>query len=297
MAISIIKETIELQEAAPNVDGLIVVTKRINLQKGKRHSLVQVDSFVDAYMDTELNFEVVISPYPAIITNMLYEPNQPLQARYPAAGDDSVLFKERYVNYENVPDLNKGATLYTSRQFPSPEIAAMNTSYFYTDHVYINLAIHAPDGLELVRNIALSFMLVLDNKNVSNLEHSLGVLAENHDAMCALIMSNGQMRSVTDLRGNVFPSWRFGGIRPSHMVRDTFWLQLASTNDELMAPTATIRAAIADARQMAPYDSAFGVTKYPDWIKMDLNQGLVAGAIRSDPVPLKYADNGNTLMF
>ncbi len=295
MALSIIKETIEQNEPiATDSDGNIYLTKRVNLKRGYRHNLLQVDCFEDSTMtiysepNNPPSVEVVISPYPAIPTDMAYSAIPSMARRYPAAGDDSILYKEKFwpVREGNAP----------SAQFPSPEIAAQNKSYFYTDHLYINLCIHGSVNTTY-GDIAFSFMFVLEDKKVPYLEHTLGVLAENHSAMCALVMSNGRMQSIESLEGNVFPMWRFGGIRPEHMVKDTFWLQVSSTEDEPMATTTVIRGQVSSARQMAAFDSAFGTPKYPDWIRMNLNQGITTGPIRPDPVPLKYADNGNTRMF
>jgi hypothetical protein len=149
-------------------------------------------------------------------------------------------------------------------------------------------------------NFGMSFMMVFDDKKVPVLEHSIGILQESHNAMCALIMSNGRLNTISNLRGNTFPMWRYGGIRPEHTISATatnsFFLEIDTRDAEAMADTAQIRQAVADARAMSAFDSAFG-DRRPDWMSMDLNQGIIAGPIRSDPIPLKYADNGNTRMF
>lgn len=297
MPVSIIKETIELDVVKTDSTGNAWITKRINLDAGKRHFLTQVDVFEDAYMDVpdepaRQNLEIVISPFPAIPTDMIYQYNAPQQdSRYPAAGDDSVLFKARFDIRQN------GLSEIT--QFPSLQIAAQNESYFYTDHVYINLHIAGADDTEY-HNIALSFMLVLKDVSVSVLEHSLGVLSEQHDAMCALAMSNGAMRSRSALEGNVFPMWRYGGIRPEHTITpiaaNSFFLDIATRDAEEMVASAAVRTLVADARQMQAFDAALGLRR-PDWLREFLNAGFDAGSIRPNPVPLKYADNGNTLMF
>ncbi len=85
------------------------------------------------------------------------------------------------------------------------------------------------------------------------------------------------------------------------MIRPTadtgFFLKIDTREAEVMVTTAGIRTDVAAARSMSPFDQAFGSPRQPDWLRMDLNQGLIAGAIRADPIPLKYADNGNTRMF
>lgn len=290
MPVSIVKETIELEEVSFDGEGNAFLTKRINLERGKQHRLLQVDYYQDAFTSADLEMEMVISAYPQVPTDMRFQPATNFTRRYVAAGDDSVLFKARGTLFRTA------ITAGTADQFPSPEIAAQNKAVFYTDHVYVNIHLMGPiDGQVL--NIAFSVLLVLDDKGVNNLVHTIGVLAEQHNAMCALIMSNGRMVSRDVLEGNTFPMWRYGGIRPEHMVADTFWLQLSTTDDELMASTTVIRGQVASARTMAEFDEAFGTPKYPDWIKMNLNQGITTGPIRSEQIPLKYADNGNTRMF
>lgn len=293
MALSIVKETIELETITTDLAGNAYVTKRINLDAGKMHRLVQVDAFEDAYISDTSEVEIVISPYPSIPTNMNYQPVGNLSNRYPAGGDDSVLFKERRQLFPT------GLSGNNTVQFPSAEISALNTFTFYTDHVYVNMHFMADPNTTLT-NIAYSFLLVLDDKSVSGLVHSLGVMSEQHDAMCALVMSNGAMRSRDALLGNVFPMWRFGGIRPEHTITplasNAFFLDIASRDSEQMQNTTQIRQSVADARQMSAYDSAFGERR-PDWLREFLNAGYESGPIRPNPIPLKYADNGNTRMF
>ena len=296
MPLNIIKETVELQSFTTDGNGNAWFTKKVNLKEGQLHELVQVDLFEDVYppYNTEVtpSFEVVISPYPAIPTDMNFTTTGvALTNRYPAAGDDSVLFKA-------VADVNERAPS-TIEQFPSRQISANNYAGFYTDHVYINIHYMAEADTEYF-GFGMSFLMVLKDKSASVLTHSMGVLSEQHDAMCALIMSNGHMRRRTDLRGNVFPMWRYGGIRPEHTISplatNSFFLEIDTRDAETMTTTAQIRQAVADARQMSPFDAALG-DRRPAWVNMGLNQGIIAGPVRADPIPLKYADNGNTRMF
>lgn len=293
MVVSVVKETIELSAVTTDASGNAYLTKRINLDGGKRHRLVQVDAFEDACPSIQCDLELVITPYPSIPTNMAYAPAAAQANRYPSGGDDSVLFKER-----RQPQPSAISTGQTA-QFPSPEISALNPSQFYTDHVFINMHFMASPNTQ-IENIAYSFLLVLNDKSVSALEHSLGVLSEQHDAMCALIMSNGRMQSNATLRGNVFPMWRYGGIRPEHTITlaaaNTFFLDISTRDAEQMMATTDIRQAVADARDMQAFDQALGLRR-PDWLREFLNAGIESGAIRANPIPLKYADNGNTRMF
>jgi len=214
---------------------------------------------------------------------------QPASNRYPSAGDDSILFKANF-------GLEDGVAT-TVNQFPSLQIAASQATTFYSDHLYISMHIMALPDTEL-ENIAWSFMFVVDSTNVSSLTHGIGVLAESHDAMCALVMSNGRLVPVNVLRGNIFPMWRYGGIRPEHTITpvaaNTYFLPIATRDAESMTTTAGIRQAVADARQMSSYDAALG-DKRPDWLKENLNAGVISGAVRDQWPPIKHADNGNVL--
>ena len=293
MPITIIKETIELDAVTTDAEGGVYIQKRINLQEGMVHNLIQTDIFQDTFTFFQLPSvlgEVVISPYPSVPTNMDFQ-SSPFAAadRYPSAGDDSVLFKANFSLQDGIAtDIN---------QFPSAQIAANQALSFYTDHIYISLHLMATENTEL-KNIAFSFMFTMESRKVPVLTHSMGVLAESHDAMCSLIMSNGHMISKANLRGNVFPMWRYGGIRPENMLSPGaaggFFLQLPTRDTEQMQTTVNIRAVVGQGRQMAAYDAAFG-DRFPDWIRFNLNEGIAAGPVRDQWPPIKHADNGNVL--
>lgn len=183
-------------------------------------------------------------------------------------------------------------------QFPSKEIAAANASVFYSDQIYITIKWNGAADTAY-GNIALSFLFVFKETNVNSLTATIGKMAEQHDAMCALVMSTGHMTTANTLRGNTFPMWRYGGIRPEHTISpcdELIFLDIDTRDAESMSTTAQIRQNVADARAMSAFDAPFG-DRRPDWLSMNLNQGIVTGPIRSDPVPLKFADNGNTLMY
>ena len=301
MALKVIKETIELQSFTTDSNGSCYITKRINLQEGMAHTLLQTDFHADAFVNTvngALPIEIVISPYPSIPTDMIVTDQFPNPGRLVSAGDDSVLFKINGTLNGGNP-LTTGLQPVDYEQFPSPQIAANQKLVFYSDHVYITLHISANADTTFY-NLALSFMLVVDDKNVTAITHGIGVLAESHDAMCALVMSNGHMVSQEVLRGNVFPMWRYGGIRSEHMITpiaaNAFFLPINTRDAETMMTTPGIRQAVADSRQMSAFDAAFG-DRRPDWLRLNLNPGIVAGAVRDQWPPIKHADNGNVRML
>lgn len=299
MPIHVVKETIELSSVTTDDTGNAYIHKRIELQGGYVHNLLQTDIFQDAMftipLDTQATpplMEVVISPYPQIPTQMeLGQETITYERRYASAGDDSVLFK---ANSEIRP-----FTFTDFNQFPSKQIASMQKQQFYSNHVYLSVHVSGVNNTTY-ENLALSFLLVFEDKNVSYVTSTMGQIHENHVAMCSELMSNGLIVSTADLEGNVFPMWRYGGIRPELTVRPTapgsFFLRLASNDDETMQTTAEIRTALADSRSMSGYDEAFG-NEYPDWFREVANEGLVSGAVREQWPPIKHADNGNVLML
>ena len=299
MPIHIVKETIELDNVLTDDSGNAYIQKRVNLHEGVVHNLLQTDVFQDAMLtipdDVEATpplMEIVISPYPQIPTRMnLGEETLTYERRYASAGDDSVLFK---ANSEIRP-----FTFTDFNQFPSKQIASRQLQQFYSTHCYI--CVHLSGANETTyRNLALSFLMVFEDKNVSNITATMGQIHENHVAMCAELMSNGRIVSTAVLEGNTFPMWRYGGIRPELTVSPTapgsFFLKLPTRDDETMQTTVEIRNAISDARSMSAYDEAFG-NVYPDWFKEVDNEGLVSGPLREQWPPIKHADNGNVLML
>lgn len=300
MVLTTIKETIELESFTTDINGNVYLQKRINLKERMMHRLIQIDVFEDAYFafdssERSPNIEVVVSPYPAVPTDMAFVELIPATVfgsfRYQSAGNDSVLFKANGRMGNGFPT--------SLRQFPSTEISSRNLAIFYSDHLYISIHIMG-EPQTTYTNFAWSFMFVVDDKKTSLLTHSMGNLAESHDAMCALLMSNGHMITKAALRGNTFPMWRYGGIVGEHMVDPTaagsFFLEINTLDNELMQTTAQVRSAVADARTMSAFDEPQG-RRFPEWILEGLNQGLVSGAVRDQWPPIKHADNGNVRML
>jgi hypothetical protein len=299
MAITTIKETIELEEFTTDAKGSCYIQKRINLKEGYSHSLLQTDMHTGSYihlLNEPTPFEVVIAPYPAVPTNMYVSDQYPDADRLVAGGNDAVLFKVTGLFNSGNP-VSPGVLPMDFEQFPSPQIASAQRSIFYSDHIYISLHFIGNPSTTYY-NLNCSFMMVVDDKKIGSLTSSLGKMVENHQAMVARIMSQGHMITRAVLLGNTFPMWRFGGIRPEHMLSPdaagSFFLQIPSFDEELMQSTANIRSAVADARGMGAYDAPFG-DRFPDWCRFDLNEGLASGPVRDQWPPIKHADNGNVL--
>jgi hypothetical protein len=70
-----------------------------------------------------------------------------------------------------------------------------------------------------------------------------------------------------------------------------------------MLDTGTLATNFKEAITMVGYDEAFGggtftaSGQFPDWLQIFNAAGVTSGAIRQYPPPLKFADNGNTLML
>ena len=299
MPIHVIKESIELDEVTLDSEGNAFIQKRVNLQGGYVHNLLQTDIFQDAMFTspsgTEATppiMEIVISPYPQIPTEMNLSTTPPVYGnRYASAGDDSVLFK---ANAEI-----RSFVFVDFNQFPSKQIASMQKQQFYSNHVYLSVHISGV-AEETYQTLALSFLMVFEDKNTSYVTSTMGQIHENHVAMCSELMSNGRIISKASLQGNVFPMWRYGGIRPELTVSPTapgsFFLKLTSRDEESMQTTTEIRTALADSRSMSAFDEAFG-NLYPDWFREVANEGIVSGPVREQWPPIKHADNGNVLML
>lgn len=301
MVKSFIRETIEIPFVNLGTEEFVAITKKINLKEGYRHNMLQVDLFQDSIPQYDgdpsspLLFEIGVSPYPIIPTEMQVKGSTPNYGnRMPSAGSDTMVFKALSIIRPN--DFSEFT------QFPSVQIASEPSYGWYSNEVYITLFIHG-DGNANVGDVALSFYLALDNRKADSLESGIGILREKHEAHCMELMSNGHMTTKSILRGNVFPMWRFGGIRPEYMLSGVgsggFFLPISTRDEEEMLNTPAIRSQVAKSRQMAGFDQAFGTAagEVPDWLRFNLVQGLVSGAIRDQWPPTKYTDSGNLRML
>lgn len=223
--------------------------------------------------------------------------------RGPAAGHDLVLFKSILGPFT----LNQ-STLLDSNQFPSPQIGAGPSFSFYTPFVYFTCLIHtdAEALSSTISDLSLSFMLKVKSSKASVTQYGLGLIRERSVAQGINLMNQGRTIPKAANVGQIFPSWKYGGIRPERMLRGTearnFWLNYSADESEAMLDTGVLRGYVASARQMAGFNEAFGrdsptAGPIPDWLRFGLNRGLVSGPIRAQQPPRKLADNGNTLMF
>lgn len=300
MALSEIRETIEIPEVELNEFGFGIVQKQINLKSNQKHNVFQLDVFQDAIPSTtggnDLVIEWFISPYPIIYSTMNVTPG--LGNRGAMAGADTVLLKAICSNYTPT-------TFFRLEQFPNQQIGSQASFSFYTPRLYLTGFIHG-DGEATVSNLAFSFYIATMIKKANLVTYGLGMIRERSVAQGINLMHQGRTIEPTRNVGQIFPMWKYGGARPERMLRGTglrnFFLNYASNESEAMLPTSQIRGYVASARTMEAFDTAFGrdsptAGPIPDWLRFGLNRGLVSGPIRAQQPPRKLDNNGNTLML
>jgi hypothetical protein len=154
----------------------------------------------------------------------------------------------------------------------------------------------------VINDLSLSFYIAIDEKKVSQLQAGLGIVREWSIAQGMTLVNQGRMIPKAANVGQIFPMWKHGGIVPERMLRGNaladFFTQYHSTQAEKTMNTTNIRTFVGAANKMQPSGTAFGsldVAKgqVPDWIKVGLSPGLIAGPLRQQWPPLKFFDNGN----
>ena len=299
MVLTEIRETVEIPSLTLTGE-FGIVQKKVNLKPMTLHRIMKMDIFQDTIMTTDSPTGVIIewflSPYPIIYSS------NPLSAVYenrgPSAGNDTVLMKA-ITEQDPTPD-----RFGTIRQFPNQQVGATPTFSFYTPTMYITGIVHA-GAAAVVGNIGFSFYIASDDKKANPTSYGLGLIRERSIAQGLNLTQQGRTIPPADNVGQIFPSWKFGGIRPERMLRGgearNFWLNYSADQSEAMQTTGNLRTYIKGARSMASFDAAFGADDpvkgpIPDWLRFGLNRGLVSGPIRAQQPPRKLADNGNTLM-
>lgn len=299
MVLTEIRETIEIPTLTLTGE-FGIVQKKVNLKPMTLHQIMKMDIFQDTIMTTDSPTGVIIewflSPYPIIYSS------NPLSGTYgnrgPSAGNDTVLMKA-ITEQDATPD-----RFGSIRQFPNQQVGATPTFSFYSPTMYITGIVHAGAGA-IVGNIGFSFYIASDDKKANPTSYGLGLIRERSIAQGLNLTQQGRTIRPADNVGQIFPSWKFGGIRPERMLRGgearNFWLNYSADQSEAMQTTGNLRTYIKGARSMASFDAAFGADDavkgpIPDWLRFGLNRGLVSGPIRAQQPPRKLADNGNTLM-
>jgi hypothetical protein len=286
-------------------NGFGILQKKITLQRGQLHNILQCDIFQDAIPTSDVEpdagpfIEFFVTPYPIIYSNMNLKASPvALGNRGPSAANENILFKAITgpVSDQSFTDIE---------QFPNQQLGATPTFSFYTPTVYFTALVHGSSGA-LVENISYSIYLALESKKANLVSYGLGVMRERSIAQGINLMNQGRIIPPATNVGQIFPMWKYGGIRPERMLNVAtsmnYFLNFGNDEAEDMESSNTIRGNVRSSRQMVNFDEAFGrdsptVGPIPDWIRFDINRGLVSGPIRAQFPPRKLADNGNTLML
>jgi len=311
MPINEIRDTIQ-GDILVDATGYGYMTRKINLPDGHRHSVLSIDVFNDQNSLWLSNqkapepgvaaYQLFVSPYPmqrtnetmgASVTELIFNTGG-------MAGDESVLYKEQAIVKAGVQEDNSRDLIWFN-QFPNPAVGAMPTNNWYSNHLYITVMVWNQPETEVSVKHSL-FMRVKQTK-VGAAEESMGQYKEFLDAQSRLLMDTAVVMDPASISGYVFPMWKYGGIRPELMISGTtalrYFNRVASNANQDMVARGALQTAYQDATTMVGFDTAFGdaALNLPDWITLMDVAGVTAGELRPYPPPLKYADNGNNLMF
>ena len=292
-------------------DGRGYFTKRINVPHGMRNQVLSIDVInenVSPFLsdrnqpDNQIGVQVFVSPYPVQVTDNTIHIDSDflLPNAGPYCSDASIMYKLTEVTNLNEFQEQPYDKIWDVR-FPANPLAATETSTFYSPHLYLTvLCWNQPDT-----NIEIKYSVFAQIKQTkcSSIESSMGCYAEFLDAQCRLLTSTAVFTQPGQVAGKTFPMWKYGGIRPELMLSGAtalrYFNRVAANQSQEMITRDNFQQTFKQATQMAQYDSPFGdpTTPLPDWVQILDVSGITSGAIRPFPPPLKFADNGNTLMF
>lgn len=292
--------------------GFGYATRKLNVKDGFRNGILSIDVFNDnggmwlkndiAYEQT-VGYQLFVSPYPMLQTAATWGvdigpssfPNSGQMA-----GEPNVLYKE--IGMTNLTELGQqqeNKTWVTS--FPNDSVSAMPTNAWYSPHLYVTLMVWNVPLTTM--NAKFSLFIRVEQKKVGLAESSMGQYAEFLDSQIKKLEDTAVVYDAADISGYTFPMWKYGGIRPELMISGAtalrYYNRVASNANQDMVGRDALQSAFKSATSMVGYDAAFGdaAANLPEWITLMDVEGVTAGAIRPYPPPLKFADNGNTLMF
>ena len=303
MPINEIRDTIQ-GDLTTSGSGLGYMTRCINLKDGFRNQILSVDVFNDNLIELHNaenplagGYQLYISPFPMQLTNEVWGPEL-LPNSGAMAGDEQVLYKESLLTKN--AQINTPNNIYRN-QFPSPEVAATPTTNWYSPHVYITIFYWDNPDTEI--NVKFSVFMRVKQTKTNMASASMGQYKEFLDSQSRLLTDTAVVYDPADIAGYTFPMWRHGGIRPELMISGTtalrYYNRVAANANQAMTTQAALQTAYQSATGMVAFDAAFGdpALNLPEWITLMDVSGVTSGIIRPYPPPLKFADNGNTLMF
>lgn len=281
MAINEIRESI-VSRGITTVEHLVptVIQRKINLTALKRHTINFLD-FMDDSM-VSLNpleaYEFTVSIYPVAPTEMIFA--ETFQDGAPDAADDNILFKAYGVGTP--------AGQFITSEFPNQFLGSSPTFDFYSPHIYLTLILHNATGSPItISDARVSTYIAVEEEEVDETEFMMGMYSEYLHAQFKnkLSVGNNVQSTAGGIAGYSFPTWRFGGIRPSRMLRGAsgvlsqFWLPGFGQDGESMMTHDNLGEFFDDSRQMQTFDQAWGRESakggVPDW----LNFSFIVGAV------------------
>ena len=257
----------------------------------------------DVTYENNVGYQLFISPYPMLQTAEPWGLNAGFSSFTGAgqmAGEANVLYKEIGITGLVENDAQQENKTWVTR-FPNDSVSAMPTNAWYSPHLYLTLMVwNVP--LSTV-NAKFSLFIRVEQKKVGLAESSMGQYAEFLDSQIKKLEDTAVVYDAAAIDGYTFPMWKYGGIRPELMISGAtalrYYNRVAANANQEMVTQGALQSAFTSATAMVGFDTAFGdaALNLPEWITLMNVEGVTAGAIRPYPPPLKFADNGNTLMF
>ena len=303
----------ELRETIQDVvtlddTGTAYFTRRINVPAGYRNTIESIDLIDENIMPrlsadgVTAGIQVYLSPYPVQRTaeEIRLTATNALAEVGPYVGADHVLYKKSSIfTLDDFVEQQQNKVWTT--EFPNESVGALYAQDFFSPHLYLTVILWNAPATEV--NFCYSIYGQIKQRKCSHVTSSMGCYAEFLDAQCKRLSDTGTFVSNDKISGNTFPTWKFGGIRPEFMISGNtalrYFNRIASNASQEMISQDSFFTAFKESTKMAEFDSAFGdgTVPLPDWIQIMDVAGITSGAIRPYPPPIKYADNGNTLMF
>ncbi len=303
MPIHEIRESIELGQGVftgkSEFGFKYIFQKRINLQAGKVHRMLQTDFFLDnpfTEIPKDAFWQFYVTPLPVIYTDMRYGPYLNVG---PEAGNNYVLYKANIIQERPIDGFE---TLRIQAEFPNDNLGTFPTFDWYSPHLYLTLIV-TTSGEEIINlgPTTMTFYAAVESKNVSYVKSMCGRMKERQEAHIATIMNNGHYINPARNSGQIFPMWRHGGVRPSGMLAADQFGQFALPGDgqdaERMWNNNDLLAVASAGRTMVSTPDPFGDIEppygfIPDWLVMDLPMGIQFGPIRDQMPQTLYNDAG-----
>lgn len=292
-----------------NNENVAVIQKRINLKEGTwQRNMLQMDLFFDdmphVLQPGELLpqpfsgvIEFYLTPTPIILTKQTV---QLCKLAGPIAANNNVLFKGVINQVSSSPLISGTAEI---EKFPQNFLATNANFPFFHDQLYLTMVFHGTQRQDndLVVRFTASMYMSYNEKKVSAIRSTLGVISERFEMMIPLIQKQGRkLLNVNNLQGDTIPAYNWGGIRPELMVSgqtlSQYFLRRDGQEAELTQTPNSLRSFAKLARQMVPNPTAFGTANtiqgnIPDWFAEMLPKGVEAGPVRPQFPPRVTQDD------